>query len=59
MKHTIQLIAKHFEPTLDDKEPLSIFSKPSANTQFALPDSTICLAIKRAVDPVEQLLLTL
>ena len=40
-------------------EPFSIFSKPSAIVQSANPPSTSCLAMKSAVDPVEQLLLTL
>lgn len=45
--------------TFDDNDPRSIFSKPRARTHSALPDSIICLAKYRAVDPVEQLLLTL
>ena len=40
-------------------EPFSIFSKPSAMTQSASPPSTNCFAMKSAVEPVEQLLLTL
>uniref|UniRef100_A0A1A9WUT9 Uncharacterized protein n=1 Tax=Glossina brevipalpis TaxID=37001 RepID=A0A1A9WUT9_9MUSC len=45
--------------TLEDKEPRSIFSKPKANTQSAFSDSTICFAKYKALEPVEQLLLTL
>ncbi len=40
-------------------EPFSIFSKPSAITQSAISPSMNCLAMKSAVDPVEQLLFTL
>ena len=40
-------------------EPFSIFSKPSAIAQSAMPPSTNCLAMNSAVEPVEQLLLTL
>lgn len=44
--------------TLAVRLPLSIFSKPRASTQFAMFPSTSCLASIRAVDPVEQALLT-
>ena len=37
----------------------NIFSKPSAIVQSARPPSMNCLAMKSAVEPVEQLLLTL
>jgi hypothetical protein len=40
-------------------EPFSIFSKPSAMVHSASPPSTNCLAMKSAVEPVEQLLFTL
>jgi hypothetical protein len=40
-------------------EPFSIFSKPSAMAHSASPPSTSCLAMNSAVEPVEQLLLTL
>jgi hypothetical protein len=40
-------------------EPFSIFSKPRASAQSAMPPSTSCLAMNSAVEPVEQLLLTL
>jgi hypothetical protein len=39
--------------------PFSIFSKPSASTQSAAPFSMACRASHSAVEPVEQLLLTL
>lgn len=44
--------------TLAMREPFSIFSKPSAITQFALAPSTSCLASIRAEEPVEQALFT-
>src|SRR5262249_19729712 len=44
---------------LAPSEPFSIFSNPSARTQSASPPSTNCLAMKSAVEPVEQLLFTL
>lgn len=44
---------------MDERDPLSIFSNPTANTHSALPDSIICLAKSRADEPVEQLLFTL
>jgi len=40
-------------------EPRSIFSKPRASTQSARPPLIAWRAMNRAVDPVEQLLLTL
>jgi hypothetical protein len=40
-------------------EPFSIFSKPSASTQSASPPLIAWRAMNRAVEPVEQLLLTL
>ncbi len=40
-------------------EPFSIFSKPTARAQLATPPSTSCLARNSALDPLEQLLLTL
>jgi len=40
-------------------DPFSIFSKPSASAQSASPPSMNCLAMKSAVEPVEQLLFTL
>jgi hypothetical protein len=39
--------------------PGSICSKPKASTQSSAPASISCRARKSAVDPVEQLLLTL
>ena len=45
--------------TPDPKEPLCIFSKPTAKTQSDNPPATTWLAIWRAEDPVAQLLLTL
>jgi hypothetical protein len=45
--------------TLAERLPLSIFSKPTANTHSCFPDSTNSLASNKAVEPVEQLLLTL
>ena len=44
---------------LTPSEPFSIFSKPSASAQSASPPSTAWRARKSAVEPVEQLLLTL
>jgi hypothetical protein len=40
-------------------EPGCIFSKPNASAQSTAPLRTACAARKSAVDPVEQLLLTL
>jgi len=45
--------------TVEDKDPDCIFSKPSTNTHSAFRDSMICFPKYNAVDPVEQLLLTL
>ena len=39
-------------------EPFSIFSKPTARAQSAIPPFTAWRARNRADDPVEQLLLT-
>ncbi len=40
-------------------EPGCIFSKPSAIAQSTMPPRMACAARKSAVEPVEQLLLTL
>jgi hypothetical protein len=40
-------------------DPFSIFSKPRASAQSARSPSMNCLAMKSAVEPVAQLLLTL
>lgn len=45
--------------TLEESEPLSIFSKPTDKTQSAFPDSMICFPNNKAEEPVEQLLFTL
>lgn len=45
--------------TLEERDPRSIFSKPRASTQSAVPPLTKLRAMKSAVEPVEQLLLTL
>lgn len=45
--------------TFAPKEPLSIFSKPTAKIQSLFPVSISCLAKINAFAPVEQLLLTL
>ena len=39
-------------------EPFSIFSKPTASAQSAMPPLTACRARKSADEPVEQLLFT-
>ena len=44
---------------LEPMAPFSIFSKPSASTHSASPPSIACRARNSAVEPVEQLLLTL
>ena len=44
---------------LTPSEPFSIFSKPTAIAQSALPPRTAWRARKSALEPVEQLLLTL
>ena len=55
----INFYLKNLIFTLAVNEPRSIFSKPTAKTQSLLPVSISCLAKIRAVEPVEQLLLTL
>ena len=47
------------ELTVDPKDPLCIFSNPTANTQSERPPDTTWFAICRADEPVAQLLLTL
>ncbi len=47
--------SSHFEP----RAPFSIFSKPRASAHSIVPPATACFASMSAVDPVEQLLLTL
>jgi len=44
---------------VEPSEPGCIFSKPSASAQSTVPPRTACVARNSAVDPVEQLLLTL
>ena len=44
---------------LTPSEPFSIFSKPTAIAQSAMPPLTAWRARKSALEPVEQLLLTL
>ena len=44
---------------LTPRLPGSIFSKPSARAQSAIPPLTACRARNSAEEPVEQLLLTL
>ncbi len=41
------------------REPFSIFSKPTASMQSAMPPAMSWRARYKALDPVEQLLLTL
>lgn len=45
--------------TFPVRDPLFIFSKPTARTQSAIPPATNCSASIKAEEPVEQLLLTL
>ena len=45
--------------TVDPKEPLCIFSKPTAKTQSDRPPETTWFAMCKADEPVAQLLLTL
>ena len=44
---------------LEPSAPFSIFSKPTTSTHSTSPPSTACLPSMIAVEPVEQLLLTL
>lgn len=44
---------------VEEREPLAIRSKPSAIAQSTMPEATALRACNKAVEPVEQLLLTL